>query len=192
VKRLVLVLLALAAPATAVAEPILQGPYPFLKENELSLQTGWGVGNDFQGVHGGVSYAYQVAGSLWFDLRIGLVNGPATPVGTPMCTSTMPCAGVDTYADVLAGIKYKLRTSIPLVPYGAVAVGPLFLFDRGASGAVGFAARGSLGATYFLYEWLGFTLELAATLGGASVPEVAGLEGGLRFLDLGAGVELQF
>jgi hypothetical protein len=190
--------LALAAPATARAEAILQGPYPFLKENELSLQTGWGVGNGFHGAHAGVNYAYQAAGSLWFDLRIGLVDGPAVPAGAPPCTATpsatmpMPCAGVDTYADVLAGIKYKLRTSIPLVPYVGVVAGPLYLFNRGADGAFGFAARGSIGATYFLYEWLGFTLEMATTLGSASVPEAAGLDGGLRFLEWSGGVELQF
>jgi hypothetical protein len=179
-----------AAPAQA-AEPLLRGPHPFLKDNELSLEGGYGVANDFHGLRAAVSYGYELAGSLWLDLRLDLVDSSAGPpvVTDPPCAG---CAEVAMFADVMAGLAYKLRTEIPLVPYGAAAVGPVFLFNRGARGAMGIAVRVSAGARYFLYDWLGLGLELGALAGGAAVDEAAGLESSLLMVDFGLGAEVQF
>jgi hypothetical protein len=188
-----LLLAALAAPGARPAwgeEPLLRGPHPFVKDNHLSLEAGYGVANDFHGVRAAVSYGYELAGSLWLDLHLDLVDGSsAPPISDPPCTG---CAEVSTFADVMAGLRYKLRTEIPLVPYGAAAVGPAFVFSRGARGAMGIAVRGAVGARYFLYEWLGFGVELGALLGGVAADADAGLESTLFMVDFGLGAEVQF
>lgn len=186
-------LAALLAPVSVARaqEPMLRGPHPFLKDNELALAGGYGVANDFHGVRAGLSYGYQMAGSLWLDLRLELVDAAAGQPPTP-APGCFTCAEVETFAGVLAGLKYKLRTEIPLVPYGALGTGPVFLFHRGAGGAVGIALRAAVGARYFLYEWLGLGVEIGGLLGAAAVDEAVGLESSLRMLDLGVGVEVQF
>jgi hypothetical protein len=171
-------------------EPLLRGPYPFAKDNHLSLEAGYGVANDFHGVRAAVSYGYELAGSLWLDLHLDVVDGSAAPP-----VSEAPCAGcaeVATFVDVMGGLRYKLRTEIPLVPYGSAVAGPVFLFSRGARGAVGIAMRGAVGARYFLYEWLGLGLELGALLGGVAVDDDAGLSSTVLMVDFGLGAEVQF
>jgi len=190
-----LLALATAAPAGADEAPFLRGPHPFLAENEVSLQTGYGMANYFSGVRASAGYGFQAAGSLWLDLHVDLVDAQRGPelVG-PKCAmgSGGPCAAVDLYTDVLAGLKYKLRMNVPVIPYAGLVAGPIFLFNSGAEGAFGLAARASVGARYFLYDWLGFGLELGALFGGAWVAEGTGLESDLRILDLGLGAEVQF
>jgi hypothetical protein len=176
--------------AAAPDEPFLRGPHPFHKENALTVAGGYGVGRGFHGVQASVDYGYELAGSLWFDLRLDLLDaGGDLPATSPPCPS---CAQVDSFVDLMAGLRYKLQTDIPLVPYGSAVLGPVFLFHRGASGGVGLALRASLGARYFLYDWLGLGLELGLTLGGAIVEEATGLNSGLRLVDLGLGAEVQF
>jgi hypothetical protein len=172
---------------------MLRGPHPFLKDNELTLLGGYGVANGFSGVRAALAYGYQLAGSTWLDLRLDVVDaatGPdhTGPEGAPCST----CATVQTFAAVQAGLKYKLRTEIPIVPYGSVVAGPMFLFHAGADGAIGIGLRASVGARYFLYDWLGFGLELGTFLGGAMVDEAAGLDASLRMVDIGLGADVQF
>jgi hypothetical protein len=178
------------APAAAADEPFLRGPHPFRKENALSLAAGFGVANGFDGVQAALDYGYEISGSLWFDVRFDLLDAGDNPAGS--AASCPACAEVATFADVMAGLRYKLQTDIPLIPYGSAVVGPVFLFNQGASGAFGFALRVSAGAKYFLYDWLGLGLELGLLLGGAVVDEAAGLSSGLRMFDLGLGAEVQF
>jgi len=180
----------LAPLPAGAAEPLLQGPHPFARENDLAFTGGYGLANGFHGVHAGLGYGYQIAGSLWFELRLDLVEAGATP---PMLSAPCTdCAEVDTFVDVMAGLSYRLRTDIPLVPYGGAVAGPLFLFHEGADGAMGLGLRLYAGARYFLYERLGLGLELGGTLGGALVDESAGLSGLVALLDLGISAELQF
>lgn len=181
----------LSSSAARADEPFLRGPHPFLKDNELSLTGGYAVANGFHGVHAALTYGYQAAGSLWFDVRVDWVDaaGGAPARLTPSCTS---CAGVDTFADVMAGLEYRLRTDIPVVPYGAVLAGPAYLFNHNASGAIGVGLRGAIGARYFLYDWLGFGAEIGALLGGAAVDKSSGLSSNLALLDFGVGAEAQF
>jgi hypothetical protein len=177
-------------PAAAADEPFLRGPHPFRKENAFSLAAGYGVANGFNGVQVALDYGYEISGSLWFDLRFHLLDAATDMRETaPTCAT---CAEVATFADVQAGLRYKLQTDIPLIPYGSATVGPVFLFHRGAAGAVGLALRTSVGAKYFLYDWLGLGLELGLVLGGAAVDEAAGLSSGLRMIDFGLGAEVQF
>ena len=168
--------------------PLLQGPHPFAKDNELSLSAGYGMANFFGGMRAGLGYGFQAAGSLWLDLRVDLVDGRGPGGITTKCA----CARVNSYADVLAGLRYKLRMNVPVIPSFGVAAGPVFLFNQDASDAIGFAVRGSVGAKYFLYDWLGFGLELGALIGGSAVDNVPGLERNLRILDVAFAAEVQF
>jgi hypothetical protein len=184
-------LLGLAPVAGAADEPLLRGPHPFRKENALSLSAGYGLGSGFHGILAALDYGYEISGSLWFDLRFDLLDASAD-MTTPPPPPCPTCASVDTYADVLAGLRYKLQTDIPLIPYGSAGVGPIFLFHRGAPGAFGIALRAAIGAKYFLYDWFGLGVELGLVLGGAVVDEAAGLSPYLRVVDLGLGAEMQF
>ena len=178
--------LTVVATAAAADEPFLRGPHPFRKDNALSVGAGYGVGSGFHGVSAAVDYGYQIAGSLWLDLRFDMVDadhGLEPPAQG---------AHVATFADVLGGIRYKLQTDIPLVPYAGAVLGPVFLFHNGAEGAFGVALRLSVGAKYFLYEWLGLGIELGGVIGGAVVDEAAGLSPHVRLFDLGIGAEIQF
>jgi hypothetical protein len=179
-----------AAPAVgAVDEPLLRGPHPFRMDNALTISAGYGLGSGFHGLSAGLDYGYQIAGSLWFDLRFDLVDAAGHAPAPLPCIA---CAEVTTFADVLAGLRFKLQTDIPLVPYGSVAVGPVFLFHQGAPGAVGMALQTAIGAKYFLFDWFGLGAELGLLLGGAVVDEMAGLTPYLRLIDLGIGAEVQF
>jgi hypothetical protein len=184
-------LTAIAAPPYASAEELLRGPHPFRKDNELNVQGGYGTANGFGGIRAGVGYGYQAAGSVWLDLRMDMVDAKGESSREPLAC-VAPCATVSKYTAVMAGVKYKLRTSLPIIPYAGVVAGPMYLFNRGAGASFGLGAHASVGARYFLYDWLGFGLEVGATVGGASVPQVPGLESGLRILDIAAGAEVQF
>jgi hypothetical protein len=170
--------------AAAAEEPFLRGPHPFRKDNALSVGAGYGLASGFHGVAAALDYGYQIAGSLWLDLRFDMVDAQTG--------ADRPAAEVATFTDVLGGIRYKLQTDIPLVPYAGAVLGPVFLFHEGAAGAFGLALRVSAGAKYFLFEWLGLGVELGGVLGGAVVDEAAGLSSSVRLFDLGIGAEIQF
>ncbi|HEY0715821.1 MAG TPA: hypothetical protein VGF45_24265 [Polyangia bacterium] len=169
----------------------LSGPHPFRQQNALTLTGGYGFANQLHGVRGAIGYGREIAGSLWFDLRLDLIDdsGPA-PARQPL--PCMNCAQVDTLASVLGGLSYRLRADIPVIPYGSVTAGPVFLFNTGARGAVGFAVRTAAGARYYLHEWIGFGIEIGAVLGGAVVDKDAGLSGNVAQFDLGLSAEYQF
>ena len=192
-----------AAPARATDSsnvpkaPILRGPHPFRSENALTGTGGYGFANQFHGVRAGVGFGYELAGSLWFDLHLDVIdaqggNGgsgnPADRLSAP-CTA---CGKVDTFASVLGGLSYRLRANIPVIPYASVTAGPIYLFNRDARGAVGMGLRSAVGARYYLYEWIGLGLELAGLLGGAAVDESSGLSSNVAIFDLGLSAEFQF
>jgi hypothetical protein len=179
-----------AGVAQADQAPMLRGPHSFRNENALTASGGYAFTNQFNGVRAGVGYGYQLAGSLWFDLRADLYNGESgPPLPPPPCAD---CARVDKLAAVMGGLAYRLRAQIPVIPYASLTAGPVFLFNSGARGAVGMAVRASGGARYYLYEWLGLGLEVGGLLGGAVVDKTAGLSANLALLDLGISAEFQF
>ncbi len=171
--------------------PMLRGPHPFRHENTLSATGGYGVGNQFHGVRAALGYGYELAGSLWLDLRLDLLDGAGAPPvrDVPVCTD---CGKVETFAAVGGGLAYRLRADIPVIPYAAVTAGPIFLFNRGARGAVGVALRAGVGARYYLYHWLGLGLEVGGLWGAAVVDTAAGLSANVAVLDLGLSGEVQF
>jgi hypothetical protein len=173
----------------ARAEDLLAGPYPFLRDNELSVHGGYGAGfgDTFGGPKVVVDYGYKLQHGLWLDLDFGFLSG--------VCQSRRDdpaCARTGDSAEVLAGIKWKLRMNVPVVPYAKLLAGVGFQFPDSARSAAGPLVRGGVGATYFLYEWIGVGAEVTAATGHAGYPDGSTLSRALGGLDVTLGAELQF
>jgi hypothetical protein len=187
VVRAALVCVLLLASTPARADELLAGPYPFLRENELSLHGGYGAGfgDTFGGVKTTIDYGYRLQGGWWLDLDLGLLSGrcPADAAG---------CSRKGDSAEVLAGAKWKLRMNVPVVPYAKLLGGLAYQFPTAARSASGVMVRGGVGATYFLYEWLGLGAEVTVAAGHAGYADGTTLSRALGALDLTLGAELQF
>jgi hypothetical protein len=181
------VLVSLAGPARA--DNLLRGPYPFLRDNELSVHGGYaaGFGDTFAGPKATVDYGYKLSGGWWLDIGGGFLSG--------LCqqhAGAAPCAGEGDSAEVLAGIKWKLRMNVPVVPYAKLVAGLTYLFPDGARSGIGPIARAGVGAHYFFYQWIGVGLEVTCSLGHAGYQDAVGLSRTLGGLDAIAGAELAF
>jgi hypothetical protein len=165
---------------------ILRGPYSFLRDNELSIHGGYsaGFGDTFAGPKGAVDYGYRLAGGWWLDLE-----GGWTAASCGAHRKEGPCGGA---AEVLAGVKWKLRMNVPVVPYVKALAGLAYLFPNGTKAGLGPLLRAGLGAHYFFYEWFGVGLEVTTAVGHAGYPSGSGLSRGLAGLDFTAGAELAF
>jgi hypothetical protein len=194
--------LALAAPARAEeaagaatrppGEPMLRGPHPFRSENALTGTGGYAVANQFHGLRAGVGFGYELAGSLWFDLHLDVVDASSANPADRVSEACTNCGKVETFASVLGGLSYRLRANIPVIPYAAATAGPVYLFNRNARGAIGIAMRTAIGARYYLHEWLGLGVELGGLLGGAVTDDSSGLSSNVSIFDLGLSAEFQF
>lgn len=182
-------ILLLSAAGPARAEQLLQGPYPFLKQNELSLHGGYGagLGDTFGGPKAIVDYGYKLDRGIWLDLGLAYLSGACRPrVDNPTCVRKG-----DT-AEVLAGIKWKLRMNVPVVPYAKLQAGLGYQFPDSARSALGPVLRAGLGAKYFFYEWIGVGGEVTASTGRAGYQEGSTLSRALGSVDATLGAELQF
>jgi len=178
-----------AGASPARGDDLLRGPHPFLRDNELALHGGLGVGfgDTFAGPKGTVEYGYRLNGGLWLDLGVGFLSGSCRPrAGAP------ECARKGDTVEVLGGLKYKLRMNVPVVPYAKLLAGLAYLFPDDTTSAVGFAARAGAGAKYFPYHWIGVGAEVTFGFGRAGYADRAPLARALAALDLLAGVELHF
>ncbi len=166
-----------ASRARAEGDELLRGPFPFLNENELSVHAGYavGLGQAPSGTRAQVDYGLALQRGPWVDIQMGMVAGH--------CAGDCGAEGGKS-VDVLAGLKWKFQTSVPVVPYGKLAVGPVFLFPDDASNTAGFLVRGAVGAHYFFNHWLGLGAEISGATGYAS--------GALGSLDFTLGAEFQF
>lgn len=186
-------LLAIIAAATPFAraetpDEILRGPHPFLKENTLAISAGLSAasGDAVSGVRVQLAYGYELIGSLWLDLHAAAIDGSDVPV------DQNPCSRCGTSAEVMGGVSYRLRMNVPVIPYAKVSVGLLYAFPDQGVGAMGLGVRPVLGARYYLYEWLGFGVEIGATLGFVNHDDVSGLSNGIGTMDVSLGAEYQF
>ena len=190
---LALALLVVGAARAAAAAPaddqILRGPHPFLRDNELSFHGGYGAGfgDSFAGWKVAADYGYRLTGGLWLDLGVGFLSGGCRPRPPDAA-----CARKGDAAEVLAGIKWKLRMNVPVVPYAKAVAGLVYLFPDAVRSAVGMSLRAGIGGKYFFYDWFGVGLEVTTTLGAAGYQAGSGLSSTLAGVDLVGGVELQF
>jgi hypothetical protein len=177
-----------AVGARARAEDmILVGPHPFLKENAASVQflLGTGLGDSFSGRGVGLGYGYMLNGPLWLDLQMNVRAAACSPYGA--CRAL---GGSD--VELLAGASWRMRTSVPLVPYLRGGAGLVYLYPRSSQSATGLAVRGGVGAKYYIFDWLGFGMEADLSLGhGAFAQDYAGSHTYSVF-DIALGMEWQF
>ena len=182
--------LALAlATGPARAENLLQGPHPFLRSNELSLHGGYGAGfgDTFAGTKVILDYGYKLERGIWLDLGVGLLSG-----GCRSYPDNPACVRTGDSAEVLAGIKWKLRMNIPVVPYLKAQAGLAYQFPENTRNAWGPLLRGGLGANYFLYDWFGVGAEVTLSAGRAGYQDGATLSRAVGGLDATVGAEVQF
>jgi hypothetical protein len=190
-----LVAVAALAPDRARAdEQILRGPHPFIKDNELTahVQIVAGIHDTPGGTKVAADYGYRLTGPAWLNLQLNFQRAPChSPSGASTCDE--PSGSI---FETLAGVKLKWATPIPLVPYVKGAIGLAYSFPNGAGNTLGFAARGGVGAAWFIFDWLGFGGELGYSVGSMSMPSSSSSSSmsssSYAELDFGGGVEFQF
>jgi hypothetical protein len=195
-RRFPLAVLALAlAPAAARADDnMLRGPFPFLKENDISAHVllANGLGDAPSGTEVSLHYGYQFGRPGfprpgWVALELNLQRGTcrAQPGGTVCGPSTG-----DAY-ETMGGVGWRWPTAIPVVPFANLTAGMVFVFPNGATSAMGIVSRASGGANYYFFDWLGAGAEVGVSLGhvfydstfpGASTYSVVDVGGGIQVL----------
>jgi hypothetical protein len=199
---LLLTALALAAailsPSVARAEEtqnLLHGPHPFLKDNELSVHAliGEGQGDALSGAKLELGYGYKLTGSatapFWLNLLLSFEHSGCNPA----TGGTNDCAGVTgDIVETMAGVKWKLATPIPLVPYLQGDAGLVFAFPNGATDSLGVAIRAAGGANYFFFDWLGLGIQVGASVGHIDYDATFHGSHTYAVVDFGGGVEFQF
>lgn len=176
-----------AATPAAANELVLAGPHPMLKENALSLQvvSADGFGDSFSGRGFNLGYGYKLNGPLWLDL--GMTWRASA------CSLFRACTDFSgDSAELMAGVTWRFRTDIPVVPYLKGAGGLVFLYPDHFQNAMGLALRVGGGLRYYVYDWLGFGAEIGFSLGRGFFAEGYPGRSAYRVGDLSAGVEYQF
>ncbi|HVZ86206.1 MAG TPA: hypothetical protein VHG72_04515 [Polyangia bacterium] len=188
---------AVACPSAARADDdnnLLQGPLPFLKDNELSVHIliGEGLGDTLSGAKLALDYGYKLTGGsapVWLNLALNFQHSScnAAPSTSDACASN-----TGDVIETLAGAKWKIATPIPLVPYLRANAGLVFSFPNGADDAVGLAIRAAGGANYFFFDWLGLGLEVGFSVGRIDYDSTFTGSHTYAVLDFGGGLEFQF
>ena len=181
-------LLFFVAPAAGEEAELLRGPHPFIKDNELALHAGGGLGlaDYVSGLRLQADYSYRLGQVVWLDLEMGLVSGSChTNEGT--CNR-----GNGSAIEVLAGAAWKFQTNIPLVLHFRAAGGPVFLFPDSTRSAAGIMMRGGGGVHYYLYDWFGLGGEISGAYGFAFFRTTPRHTGDLGSIQATLGVTLQF
>jgi hypothetical protein len=191
---LALTVAATAAPAAARADDnLLHGPHPFMKENELAAHVliANGFGDSISGAKLAFDYGFRLLnGPIPFglDLAINFQHGTCT---TEANTTACP-PNTGSVFETLAGVKWKIPTPIPLVPYLSAAGGLVFSFPNGANAAAGPMIRAVGGANYFFFDWFGLGIQVGYSLGNLNYNSTFQGSHTYSVFDLGGGLEFQF
>jgi hypothetical protein len=186
------ILAATAAPARA-DENLLRGPYPFLRDNQLSVHVllASGRADTMSGTKLAFDYDYKLTGGwspLWLDLGVNAQHGGCN--SGPNSTVCAPDSG-DVY-ETYGGVKWMFATPLPIVPYVGVLAGLAFAFPDDASAASGPFFRAVGGANYFFFEWLGVGAQIGYSIGGLDYDSTFKGSHTYAVLDLGGGLLFQF
>ncbi|HVR61876.1 MAG TPA: hypothetical protein VMU50_08250 [Polyangia bacterium] len=180
--------IAIGAPAVGRAQspPLMEGPHPFARDNEVSAHVllGTGVGDSPSGAKLAVDYGYHLGGATWLNLE---ANGQFGGCGS----GPGPCGNGPVF-ETMAGGKWKFATSVPVVVHAKAAGGLVYVFPDDGRAALGVALRGGGGATYFFYDWIGVGLEACFSLGHVSYESTYNHDATYAVVDFGGGIEVQF
>jgi hypothetical protein len=186
---------AILRPSVARAdENLLHGPHPFLKDNELSVHAlvGEGQGDALSGAKLELGYGYKLtqgSAPLWLSLLLSFEHSGcnSAPGGSGDCVGV-----TGDIVETMAGVKWKFATPLPLVPYIASNAGLVFAFPNGATDASGLAIRGTGGANYFFFDWLGLGVQVGFSVGRIDYDGTFHGSHTYSVFDFGGGVEFQF
>ncbi|HLK91128.1 MAG TPA: hypothetical protein VKZ18_14615 [Polyangia bacterium] len=178
----------------AAEENLLHGPHPFLRDNEISVHAliGEGQGDALSGAKLELEYGYKLTGGRapwWLNLLISFEHSGCNP--TPNAVSNCPSNAGD-IVETMAGVKWKLATPLPIVPFAKANAGLVFAFPNGATDAQGLALRGAVGANYFFFDWLGLGLQVGFSVGRIDYDSTFIGSHTYAVVDFGGGVEFQF
>jgi hypothetical protein len=174
-------LLVLSAFSSVARAEIQQGvPEVFPSKHELSAHMGFQAG--FGGLLGSTSgfkldadYAYKFHPFIWFDADISNVFGFGSADGQCAHSVLATCYRGGWALELMAGIKLKFTTKIPLVIEAPALVGVEVLYnsDCGDNGAAVPVVKTGGGVMYFLTKKIGvgakFDLAFGPGFHGSSV-----------------------
>ena len=156
-------LLVLSAVSTVARAEIQQGvPEVFPSKHEISAHLGFQAGFGAQlgstsGFKLDADYAYKFHPFIWFDANLGNVFGFGAADGP--CTQNIlaTCYRGGWALEMMAGIKLKFATRIPLVIEAPALVGIEVLYNRdcGDNGAGFPVVKTGGGVKYFLTKRIG-------------------------------------
>ncbi|HEY1587386.1 MAG TPA: hypothetical protein VGH63_16935 [Polyangia bacterium] len=156
-------LVALAAVPSAARAEIQQGvPEVFPSKHELSAHMGFQAGFGAQlgstsGFKLDAEYAYKFHPFIWFDANLANVFGFGSADGTCTHSVLATCYRGGWALEMMAGIKLKFATKIPLVIEAPALVGVEVLYNRdcGDNGAAVPVLKTGGGVMYFLTKKIG-------------------------------------
>jgi hypothetical protein len=174
-------LLVLSAFSSAARAEIQQGvPQVFPSKHELSAHLGFQAG--FGALLGSTSgfkldadYAYKFHPFIWFDANVANVFGFGSADGICARSVLATCYRGGWALEMMAGIKLKFATRIPLVIEAPALVGVEVLYNRdcGDNGAAVPVVKTGGGVMYFLTKKIGvgakFDLAFGPGFHGSSV-----------------------
>ena len=167
-------LLALSAAPRAARAQIQSGvPEVYPSKHEISANMGFqaGFGGKFGSTSGfklDADYAYKFHPLIWFDAGVSNVFGFGSADG--FCTNSV--GGASCYRggwalELMAGIKLKFMTRIPLVIEAPALVGVAVLYNRdcGDNGAAVPVIKTGGGVKYFLTKRIGVGAKIGLAFG---------------------------
>jgi hypothetical protein len=176
--RTIALLVTVVATSSIAHAEVQQGvPEVFPSKHEISAHGGFQAG--FGGKYGSVSgfkleadYAYKFHPIAWFNVSVG--NNFGFGVADGPCAGTLAFNAPSCYyggwsLELLAGVKLKFPTRIPIVVEVPVQLGVEVLYNRdcGDNGAAVPVVRTGGGAMYFLTQRIGVGMKIDLAAGPA-------------------------
>ncbi len=166
-------LLVLAAVSTVARAEIQQGvPEQFPSKHEISAHMGFQAG--FGALLGSTSgfkldadYAYRFHPYIWFDADVANVFGFGSADGVCAHSVLATCYRGGWDLELMAGIKLKFPTRIPLVIEAPALIGVEVLYNRdcGDDGAAVPVVRTGGGVKYFITKKIGLGAKFDVAFG---------------------------
>jgi hypothetical protein len=169
----ILTLLALAGPAVARAQVQRSGPEEYPSKHEISThlgyQAGFGghVGSGVSGLKLEVDYAYKFHPLVWFTVQVANDFGFGSADGPCAHTLLAYCYYGGWDFELMAGVKLKWKTPIPLVVEAPILLGVDAIYNRECNddGAAVPVVKAGGGVKYFVTRKIGLGAKIDFAFG---------------------------